>query len=364
MTQQRTRRAGRKKILAVIPSLPFGGAERVLSLLTREWETHHDVVVVVFDGSNAAYRCGGRIVDLRLPAPANRREALRVAVASVVHLFAVFRRERPDRIIAFMEPANFPAAVAAAFAGQRRRLTVSVRIDPSMLSRFRRILIPWLYRIAERVTAPSQGVAAHLIRMGLPATKVSAIPNPVVPSPAPKGRPRSPLGSPFVLGIGRLHPQKGFDRLLAAFSEIARPRLHLVILGEGRQRAHLLSLSRSLGVARRLHLPGAVDDVSAWYQNAECFVLSSRHEGWPNVIMEAMSHGCPVVSFRCNYGPSEMIDHYRNGILVPQGHVPMLAHAIEQVIDDRRLRRRFVAEGRRRAALFAVHRIADAWIDG
>lgn len=355
--------AGRKKIMAVIPSLPFGGAERVLSLLSREWAKYHDVVVVVFDGSNPAYRCGGRMIDLRLPAPSGKLVALRVAAASAGHLFALMQRERPDRVIAFMEPANFPAAVAAACSGQRRRLTVSVRVDPSMLSRFRRILMPWLYRIPERVTAPSQGVAAHLIRMGLPANKVSAIPNPVLVREAVPPRPRSPLSSPFVLGVGRLHPQKGFDRLLQAFAATAHPPVHLAIVGDGPQRADLFSLARALGIEGRLHLPGTACDVSPWYRNAECFVLSSRHEGWPNVIMEAMSHGCPVVSFQCDYGPEEMIEHRRSGMLVPQGDVAMLAHAIDQVIDDGPLRRRLVAEGRRRAAQFRVQRIAPLWID-
>ena len=99
-------------------------------------------------------------------------------------------------------------------------------------------------------------------------------------------------------------------------------------MGEGPERARLIGMALELGIEEYVHLPGFVTDVDTWYRHAECFVLSSRHEGWPMVLMEAMANGCPVVSFDCDYGPSEILEDGANGLLVPEGDVEGLAAAM------------------------------------
>ena len=349
------------KIMAVIPSLSRGGAERVLSLLTQEWATSHEVIVVAFDGRSPAYECGGRLVDLGLTVPSNVLEKVYVALASVLRLVGLFRRERPDRIVSFMEPANFPAAIGAALIGLRMALTVSVHHNPAVLPIVRRALIPWIYRLPLRVVAVSEGVREVLESMGLPAIKVLTIPNPVATQADPIPQP-SPFPIRYILGAGRLRPEKGFDRLLKAFANVDRTDLHLVILGDGVERDALVALSHEFGIGDRVHLPGAVSDIDTWYQHAECFVLSSRSEAWAMVLVEAMANGCPVVSFRCNYGPPEIIENPRSGILVKEGDVEALADAIRRVVSDARLRRSLAIEGKRRAMIFDVKEIAGRWI--
>ena len=349
------------KIMAVIPSLSRGGAERVLSLLTQEWAQSHEVVVVAFDGSSPAYRCDGRLVDLRLAVPTNLLEKIHVALASVPRLVGLFRGERPDRIVTFMEPANFPAAIGAAVTGLRRHLTVSVHHNPAVLPIIRRALIPWIYRLPYRVVAVSEGVRDVLESMGVPATRMLTIPNPVVAQAHPIPR-QSPLPIQYILGAGRLRPEKGFDRLLKAFSKVDRTDHHLVILGDGVERDALVALAYELGIGHRVYLPGAVSNIDTWYQHAACFVLSSRSEAWPMVLVEAMANGCPVVSVRCNYGPSEIIEHSRSGILVQEGDIEALADAITRVVGDVGLRRRLAMEGKRRAMIFDVKQIATRWI--
>ena len=357
-------RRHRKRILAVIPSLARGGAERVLGLLTMEWSKRYEVTVVVFDTSEIAYQYGGRLLGLDLSAPRNAPRKLWVGMAASARLIRVCRRQQPDQIISFMEPANFPVVAAATLSGMRKRVTVSVRHNPGALPIARRLLIPWCYRLVGKVIAPSRGIADDLIRRGLPKKLVFAIPNPVFRGEDRRGASERPLSRPFVLGAGRLHRDKGFDRLLKAFSQVERPALELVIVGDGDERASLASLSHALGLGKRAHFPGAVDDVERWYQHAECFVLSSRVEGWPNVIMEAMANGCPVISFRCEYGPSEIIDNMHNGILVRDGDTDMLGAAIAAVVDDDELKRKLAEAGRRRAQMFHLAAIAEQWIDG
>ena len=349
------------KIVAVVPSLPGGGAERVLSLLSLEWSKSHDVIVVAFDASKPAYEYGGRVVDLGLGSPSSVLAKLRVAVMSVVRLAGMFRREQPGCIVSFMEPANFPAALSAALTGLRRRLIVSVHHDPMALSKVRKVMIPLIYRLPFRVVAVSQGVRDALVSLGVPATRTWTIPNPVVTrSKVPQER--SLFSSGYILGVGRLHRDKGFDRLLTAFSYIDQNDLHLVILGDGTERAGLIELANELGIENRVHFPGTVSNIETWYRHAECFVLSSRTEAWGMAIVEAMVNGCPVVSFRCDYGPAEIIEDHRSGILVENGNIVALTAAIRRVRSDDALSDRLAMEGKRTAAQFDVKDIARRWI--
>ena len=244
--------------MAVIPALSRGGAERVFAILTAEWAKHFDVVAVIFDASYHAYRCGGRVIDCELRIAGRRIRKLQVSVWAVINLVRLIRSERPHEIISFMEPASIPTAVAAAVCGALRRVTVSVRNNPGRLPLGRRVVMRLCYRFVRRIVAPSQGVERRLVGMGLPAEKMSTIVNPVAPRAHGRPLPASPLGHRFVLGVGRLHPQKGFDRLLGAFAKMEETAVHLAILGEGRERAALLAQAEALGISSRVHLPGAV----------------------------------------------------------------------------------------------------------
>lgn len=352
------------KILVVIPTLFGGGAERVVSILTQEWAKSHQVTLVLFDASDRSYDYGGRIVDLRLPASDYLLRRICNFGGRTLRLSRVLRRERPDRIISFMEGANFLSIAAAMMTGYRSRLYVSVRTDPSWLPVVYRILFPWIYRIPARVIAVSEGVKCKLKSMRVPVEKMSVIPNPI---PAISGnsierKSISPLANRFILGVGRLSWEKGFDRLLAAFRALDQSDTHLVILGQGAKESALVVLARELGIEKRVHFPGYVSDVETWYRNAECFVLSSHFEGWPNVLTEAMVNGCPVISFDCKYGPSEIIEHGENGLLVPEGDVEGLGKAIARVLDDDGLRKNLVVKAMTRANDFDVRRIALRWL--
>ena len=352
------------KILVVVPALRSGGAERTVSILTREWAKSHQVAVALFDASNIEYGYGGRVIDVNLHGSKSLLRKVYNFGARSVLLMSLIRRDCPDRIISFTESANLPVIVAAALTGYLDRLYVSVHCNPTTLSRPYRVLIPFLYRLAGSVISVSSGVKQNLASMGLPVARISAVPNPVV---ARNKRIRikesvSPMSARYVLGVGRLHRVKGFDRLLQAFRRLERPEVRLVILGEGSERLNLIHLARDLGVEEYVHLPGRVVDVDPWYRHAECFVLSSRHEAWPNVLMEAMVNECPVVSFDCNYGPSEIVQGGESGLLVPEGDVETMALSIATILDDKALRHRLSEGGRKRAQNYYVEEIAPRWL--
>ena len=352
------------RIIAVIDSLAMGGAEKVVSLLTREWYSkHHEVIVALFDATDRAFEYGGRIVDLSLRTNRSNWRRLRRMWVGATRLAKLFRREQPDRIIAFMESANFPCIIAAHLAGMLHSLCVSVHTNPSMIPFPYRLLIPWLYRFPSRVVGVSKGITRMLEEMGVPMEKLISIPNPLVMKHDTAFESiLSPYPSRYIVGVGRLAKEKGFDRLLMAFSRVPFSDIHLVILGEGDERAALSALSRRLGIASRVYLPGVVENVEAWYRHAECFVLSSRYEGWGNVVMEAMAAECPVVSFDCRYGPAEILENGKCGILVEQGNVSALAAAIARLLSNDAVRVGFKAAARRRVMDFAVDLVAPQWL--
>ena len=339
----------------------MGGAERVLSILSTEWTNEHSVKVVALDGRKREFRYGGEVVDLALGAPRGSAGKVRVVCGGVWSLVRLFNRESVDRIVCFMEPANFVGAVAVLLTGMREKLVVSVHHDPLVLSRIRRLLIPLLYRIPPRVIAVSRGVAEALSSCGVPRSRIRTVYNPVS-LPSRRRSVRRPYGSRYILGVGRLHPDKGFDRLLRAFALLDDRSLHLVILGEGSERESLTRLAEQLGLASAVILKGSVKDVDSWYQHAECLVLTSRTEAWALVLVEAMANGCPVVSFNCNFGPAEVIEDGWNGVLVRDGDILSLVAAVKSVAQNHNLRTLLSENGRKSAARFDVRSIAKNWL--
>ena len=348
--------------MLVIGALARGGAERVASVLTAEWERTHDVTLVVFDGRTRSYTHGGELVDLRLPSRPTRFANLVRLFSRILRLASLLYRARPTRIVAFMENANLPVVVAATICGMASRTHVSVRNNPSSIKRGYRLIIPWLYRIPRCVVVPSVGIRCALIRRGMPSKGIVAIPNPV-PRVVP-GEVLEPFRRPrrYILGVGRLVPQKRFELLIEAYSKLDVPDVNLVILGDGPERIDLESKAFALGVGPQVEFRGTVDRIDFWYRNAVCFVLTSRYEGWPNVLVEAMANGCPVISVDCPYGPSEILENGTYGMLVRRADVDGLSEAMRSLLMDPGLRATLGFQGARRVKCFEPPGVASLWL--
>jgi glycosyltransferase involved in cell wall biosynthesis len=195
-------------------------------------------------------------------------------------------------------------------------------------------LYPKLDALAVLTERDGESYAAHMNG----GVRTVRIPNTV----RDMGPGRADLSAPIAFAAGRLTPQKGYDMLIPAWAKVAErhPDWRLRICGEGKDRALLEQLIRDHGVGEQVALEGPAGDIGTDMEQSSLFVLSSRHEGLPLVLLEAMSKGMAVVSFDCPTGPADVIEDRRNGLLVPPRDVDALAAAIVELIEDEELRRR------------------------
>jgi glycosyltransferase involved in cell wall biosynthesis len=224
------------------------------------------------------------------------------------------------------------------------------------------------YPHADAIIAVSDGVAADLSRLArLPRNRITTIFNavdvnrirelasaPITDAWFAEGAP------PVLLAVGRLAPQKDYGTLLRAFALVrSHCGLRLVILGEGPERDRLQDEATALGIAADVKMPGAVANPFPYMATARLFVMSSAWEGLPNVLMEALACGCPIVSTDCLSGPREILDGGSFGELVPVGDHTALAEAILRALASSVDRSRLQA----RAQSFSVDRVADRYFD-
>ena len=299
-----------------------------------------DMLVAQREGPNLPSRMAGiRIVDL---------QAHRV-LAALKGLTGYLRREPPDAMLSALPHANVVAIWARALARAPTRLVVSEHTIPSLSAahseqvraRALPVFMRRAYPKADAIVAVSEGVARDLAALiGVPRGMITRIYNPVV-TPELAARAGEPLDHPWfrageppvVLGAGRLVPAKDYECLLRAFATLrARRPARLVILGEGAERPRLERLVATLGIDADVQMPGFVENPYRYMSRAAVFALTSRWEGFGNVLVEAMACGTAVVSTDC-HGPREILEDGRHGLLVPVGDPESLARSIEAQID-------------------------------
>jgi glycosyltransferase involved in cell wall biosynthesis len=267
--------------------------------------------------------------------PHDATKGFALALRAFPRLVSLLRTLRPQAVLSTMTGTNLLAVLACIQARGRNRLVLReaaslVNVKSSLM----RLMMRWLYPRASELVAVSTGIARELVGLGVAADKIHVIHNPVDAARlrhlADAGPPPQLEGkTPYIVSIGRLAEQKDQQILLRAFTLSAlRERYRLVIVGEGNQRAHLERLGCDLGIDDKLLFPGALDNPYAVLAGASLHVLSSRWEGYPNVLLEALALGVPVVATDCPHGPRELLEGGRYGRLVPVGDANALASAM------------------------------------
>lgn len=351
-------------------SMQCGGAQRVVTTLANHWVEkgwQSQIVTIADKAEHSFYRLDPKVNFTSTERESSLRgfpRALSRNILKIKGLYAIMRRSEPNVVVSLIDGANAVTVFAARLA--QLPVIISVRSNPRM--RKLRTLSVFARRLAHRWSdaVVLQTERALELYPTSQRKNIRVIPNPVSPMPIEfehrlsfANRTRSKK----VIALGRLVPAKGFDQLIVAFAMIGErhPGWSLDIWGEGPERINLESLVCRLQMERRVRLPGITTEPIAKMLEAELFVLSSRWEGFPNVLCEAMACGLPVVSTDCEFGPREIITDGVDGLLVPPDDRAALSRAMSYLMGNKPERERLGIEAVKIRGKLSLGRVMATW---
>ena len=336
----------RPTVLLLIPHLGGGGAERVTALLAnglspRKYDLHLGLITRDDAGRDPLPPW---VVVHVLGVSRVRFGATR--------LLRLIHKLRPAIVLSSMAHLNFLVLLLRPLFP--RKTSVLIRqngiVAPEIATRSRRstrLLYRFLYGRADRIVCQTQAMAAEVACLPRTAGKLRVLPNPVdvvaVRASARKSPSHFDGPGPHLLAVGRLSHEKGFDMLLKAFVDVRAsfPEADLTILGAGPEERALKTLRRSLALEPAVRFAGYVPRPEAWFTGAALFVLSSRHEGLPNALLEAAAGGLPIVAVPACGGVRELLDQ-QPGVWVAQAiSASALAQSLQAALQELHPAQRF-----------------------
>jgi len=328
--------SARKKVLFVVPSLSGGGAERVMATLLKHLDRARFEPLLALAAQKGTLPYVPEDVPLFDLKCSKARRA-------VLKLTGLVRRHRPDVVFSTLGYLNLLIMLArflmpgkTAFIARETNIP-SINLLQSPYPRLFYFLYRKLYPKFDLLVCQSKDMETDLVHhFNIRPEKTAIINNPVdvawVREQSREGGSPIKPGAVNLLAAGKLMRQKGFDLLLQAFAKLENPGFHLTIMGRGKEEMSLKDLAEKLGIKDRVTFAGFLDNPYPAMAQADVFVLSSRFEGFPNVVLEACACGTPVAAFDCPGDVREIIASGVNGLLAAPEDVGALAEKINQCV--------------------------------
>ncbi|MCW9059106.1 MAG: glycosyltransferase [Gammaproteobacteria bacterium] len=331
------------EVTLFLANLEMGGAERVIITLSKKLvQKGHKVSLILADASGPLLNevdPSVQIIDLKSYRAGEPSWIF--GLRTLLKLKKQLERSTPNVLLTTLTGANLVALIAKKISSSKFRLVIREAAPPKNIrSLARRQLVRWLYPSADQIIALTTSMKNEMIAsIGLPANKISVIGNPLdserINELANDEQDNFEIlkRKPYIISIGRLTEPKDFVTLIRATSKLPSTDINMVIIGEGPQRPMIESLIQSLNLQNRIHLLGFRSNPYPWLQAASGFVLSSRWEGHPNSLLEALHFGLPIVSTEYDLSVWSLLaplssEQFR---IVPIGDVDALSRAMTDI---------------------------------
>jgi GalNAc-alpha-(1->4)-GalNAc-alpha-(1->3)-diNAcBac-PP-undecaprenol alpha-1,4-N-acetyl-D-galactosaminyltransferase len=356
------------KVTLISSSLDVGGAERVMSIMANYWAAKGwKITILTFDdGSEDPFYDLDRRIKVRTLG-IESQDSYQISFASFKANLQGLRilkqaivQSRPDVVISFATITNIMTLLAC--RGLKVKTIISEQVYPAFnkLNKTTQLLQQWTYRQADLITVQTHAALAFFRS---DRYKTAVIPHPVALLTSEPIHSQLYTDDRHLLAIGKLTRQKGFDLSIAAFAQVCHqhPEWTMTILGEGEMRPALEHLCSKLGLEDRVFMPGIVKNIDAHLRKADIFVLSSRFEGFPVTLCEAMACGVPVIASNCLSGPREIVHDGIDGMLVRPDNVSALAIGLNQLMSDPGKRQYFSHHAPKVLDRFGIKPVMATW---
>lgn len=335
------------KIDFVISSLTPGGAERVLVLMANSLakNINNNVSVIVLYDIPDAYTLDSAVNKIQLK---QNKFTSNLTINSIINLTKYYRikSHRPDILISFLTTTNFIAIIVAKFLSikiiaQEHISFLGYNGDKDFISKITR---KYLYKMADIVTVLTSSDVSNYKKIGV---DVYVLPNPCSFKPITENsHPRDKI----ILAAGSLdrYHHKGFDNLISIVAPIFKeyPDWQLKIAGSGDKGLdHLTTLAKEKNILDKIIFTGFTENISEIMHDSSIFILPSRFEGLPMVLLEAMSQGMACIAFDCVTGPSDIINNNENGLLIEDQNIEEMQQGLRELIDNPELRMKLANKG-------------------
>ncbi|MDA7818278.1 glycosyltransferase family 4 protein [Sulfurimonas sp.] len=338
----------------MIYSLENGGAERVLSTLSNYFIKTNKVTILTFKNGTPYYKLNKNIIVKSINSSNNSNnifEAIKNNFITIINLTKTIKKINPDVVISFMTTSNILATISCKIIN--KPIIISERVNYDIIrSKIWKNIRKFIYPFSDYLVVQSN----YDLEKYSFVKNTEIIYNPLFFNEPIENKDREK----FILAVGRLDKQKGFDILIEAYSKLDTD-FKLIIVGEGTERESLENLISRENLSSNVELVGRKSDIIDYYNRTSIFVLSSRFEGFPNALCEAMACGCPSIAFDCKTGPSNIIENGINGILVEPENVEKLSLAMKYLLENVELRNRLSDNAMRITEKLNIENIASQW---
>ncbi|MBV7268143.1 glycosyltransferase family 4 protein [Winogradskyella luteola] len=353
----------KKNIGFVVGTLSSGGAERVISTLSNSLIERFDVTIITFSKSTPFYTLDNRVkvVHCRenIEKPKSALDSLKLNYSLTKRISKISKQEGVDILIGFITSANILTVLAAKLNGIPS--IISERNNPLVedVPKLWEILRKFVYPKADSLVLQTKGIK-KLYEKKIRPNKITILPNPIS-SDLSKLRNVDTKQEKIILSVGRLDKNKCHDELITAFHTINPKDWKAKIIGDGNKKQELTKLIKQYNLSDRIEIISKVKDIDRYYNEASIFVFTSKTEGFPNALLEAMHFGLPCISTDCNFGPSDLIKDGKNGFLIPVNDQQALTAKLSQLINGEELQTKFSHNAKQTTEAYTSEKVVAQW---